>query len=162
VREITTDQWDTEVWGAVHPSPTKVPRPRLFFYFGEEDHWIAEHTRDDLMRIRGRGQGDDDWKPWMEIDQLETPHAFCMGKHNGSETNQLTWLTWADHNAPIAEKVVEYVETIVKLDRPLSDPESVDEYSLAKNRLSTATVGSENMALEPRVVGKEILWIGGI
>jgi hypothetical protein len=32
------------------------------------------------MRMRGRGQGDDDWKPWMEIDRLETPHAFCMGK----------------------------------------------------------------------------------
>jgi hypothetical protein len=155
MREITSDQWDSEVWGAVHPSPTKVPRPRLFFYFGEEDHWVAEHTRDDLMRIRGRGQGDDDWKPWMEIDQSETPHAFCIGKHDGF-IDPFRWLTWVDHNAPIAEKVAEYVETIVKLERPSNDSESV-EYSLAKNRLSTATVGSENTVLEPRVIGKEIL-----
>jgi hypothetical protein len=53
--------------------------------------------------------------------------------------------------------VAEYVETIVKLDRTSSDAESVDKYSLAKNRLSTATIGSDHTDLEPRVIGKEIL-----
>jgi Lipid-droplet associated hydrolase len=78
--EITTDKWDSEVWGAVHPSPTRVPRPKMFFYFGEKDHWVADHTRDDLMRARGRGEEGDDWKPWMEIDKLEIPHGFVLGK----------------------------------------------------------------------------------
>ena len=59
MRQITVDKWDADVWGAVHPSPTNVPRPKLFFYFGENDHWVADHTRDDLMRCRGRGESDD-------------------------------------------------------------------------------------------------------
>jgi hypothetical protein len=80
MREITTDKWDSEVWGAVHPSPTTVARARLFFYFGEDDHWVADHTRDDLMRMRGQGNSEDDWRPWMEIDQQEIPHAFCLGE----------------------------------------------------------------------------------
>jgi hypothetical protein len=84
MRQITVDKWDTEVWGAVHPSPTKVPRPKLFFYFGENDHWVADHTRDDLMRCRGRGESSDDWRPWMEIDKLEIPHGFCICKRSAS------------------------------------------------------------------------------
>jgi hypothetical protein len=80
IRTITADKWDTEIWGAVHPSATNVPRARLFFYFGEDDHWVANHTRDDLMRMRARGESGDEWKPYMEIDQMETPHAFCIGE----------------------------------------------------------------------------------
>jgi Lipid-droplet associated hydrolase len=81
LREITLDKWDEEVWGAAHASPTNVPRPKLFFYFAEEDPWVAGHTRDYLMKIRGREKGADDWKPRMEIDQLKIPHAFCLGEY---------------------------------------------------------------------------------
>lgn len=92
MKEITTDKWDAEVWGAVHPSPTSIPRARLFFYFGEDDHWVADHTRDDLMRMRGQGESEDDWRPWMEIDQQEVPHAFCMGKFsNQFASNANIW-----------------------------------------------------------------------
>jgi hypothetical protein len=79
--EITTDKWDSEVWGAAEPSPAGIPRPKLFFYFGKKDHWVADRTRDDIMRARGRLYAEiDDWKPWMEIDKLDTPHGFCIGK----------------------------------------------------------------------------------
>lgn len=79
MRQISSDKWDDEVWGAVHPSGTGIPRPKLFFYFGEKDHWVADRTREDLMKLRGRGGGkEDEWKPKMEIDRKNIPHGFCI------------------------------------------------------------------------------------
>jgi hypothetical protein len=80
MRSITANKWDTELWGAAHPSSSGIPRPKLFFYFGKNDHWVAERTRDDLMEVRGRNGGKgDEWKPKMEIDGLGIPHAFPDG-----------------------------------------------------------------------------------
>jgi len=96
--EITTDKWDSEIWGAAEPSPTGVSRPKLFFYFGKKDHWVADRTRDDIMRARGRLYAEiDDWKPWMEIDKLDTPHGFCI-----------------DHSVPIADKCKEFIDRILE------------------------------------------------
>lgn len=80
MRSITANKWDAELWGASHPSPCGMPRPQLFFYFGKNDHWVAERTRDDLIESRGRNGEGDGWKPKMEIDVLGTPHAFPDGK----------------------------------------------------------------------------------
>jgi hypothetical protein len=80
MHEIKVDKWDAEVWGAASPSPTNVPRTKLFFYFGQDDHWVANHTRDHLMRHRGRSESSDDWRPWMEIDKMEIPHGFSISK----------------------------------------------------------------------------------
>jgi hypothetical protein len=80
--QITADKWDSEIWGALHRSPTGIPRPKMFFYFGERDHWVADHTRDELIKLRGRTSTtmSEDWKPWMEIDKMDTPHGFCIGE----------------------------------------------------------------------------------
>jgi hypothetical protein len=78
MHEITVDKWDNEVWGAEQPSPTNMPRTKLFFYFGENDHWVADHTRDTLMRLRGRCDSADEWRPWMEIDKMAIPHGFSI------------------------------------------------------------------------------------
>lgn len=79
---ISTDKWDSEIWGAAHPSATGTPRPKLFFYFGERDHWVADRTRADLMLARGRrgmhGGTDEEWKPRMEVDDMGVPHGFCI------------------------------------------------------------------------------------
>ena len=50
---ITADSWDAEVWGAATPSPTGTPRPKLCFLFSENDHWVANETRDSLIARRG-------------------------------------------------------------------------------------------------------------
>ncbi|KIW09403.1 uncharacterized protein PV09_00297 [Verruconis gallopava] len=97
MRQISSDKWDEEIWGAAHPSRTGIPRPKMFFYFGEKDHWVADRTREDLMKFRGRGNGGDHWKPKMEIDQNGIPHGFCIS-----------------HSIPIAEKVRQYVKEIVE------------------------------------------------
>jgi hypothetical protein len=95
MRQITGDRWDHEVWGAAHPPEHGVPRPRLFFYFGERDHWVADRTRDDLMRLRGRSNGNgegvegrgEEWKPKMEIDDKGVPHGFCICKSDRARLN---------------------------------------------------------------------------
>lgn len=96
---ITADRWSDEVWGAAHTSPTGVDRAKLFFLFGEEDHWVADSTRDELMRLRGREiETGADWKPYMEIDTTGIPHGFVI-----------------DHWKPVATKCAEYIEKIVSL-----------------------------------------------
>ena len=97
MRQITTDRWDEDIWaataaasvppGASFPSAeqvgvhTTVP-PKLFFYYGRDDHWVAEHTRDDLIASRAWRTGDDPAKvkPRMEIDEGGVPHGFCISE----------------------------------------------------------------------------------
>lgn len=107
--QITSDAWDAEIWGAAHPSPHPHPRPTLRFLFAKEDHWVADETRDDLIRARGShansaydgDEGDEEeWKPVMEIDEEEGwPHGFCI-----------------KHSVPVAERVHRYVLDIVAKD----------------------------------------------
>ncbi|KAA8641826.1 bifunctional triacylglycerol lipase/ester hydrolase [Aspergillus tanneri] len=71
MQTITSDQWSDDVWGI---STTKDPVTRLFFYFGRNDHWVAEHTRDAIIEHRGRVRGG----PEMIICEDGLPHAFCI------------------------------------------------------------------------------------
>jgi len=118
--EITEDRWEDDIWGSVlrdtgtssssssakgaveatvmeHHDP-----PKLFFLFGRTDHWVADHTRDELMAARGtvkagrsssmrneedrQGLLEDqehsragaEWRPFMEIDESGVPHGFCI------------------------------------------------------------------------------------
>lgn len=106
--QITTDEWDAEIWGAAD-SPSS---PILRFLFAESDHWVANETRDKLIEARGRvvsssdqdgcGEGDvvEEWRPIMEIDEKEGwPHGFCI-----------------KHSIPVAERVAGYVKTILEKD----------------------------------------------
>ncbi|KAF2181869.1 hypothetical protein K469DRAFT_588844 [Zopfia rhizophila CBS 207.26] len=102
---ITTDAWDTEIWGAAHPSLNPWPRPILRFLFARSDHWVANETRDELIKVRGANEAGDveEWKPKMEIDEEEGwVHGFCIS------------------NIPVAEKVKGYIDDIVgrDLERP--------------------------------------------
>lgn len=91
------------------------------FLYAKEDHWIADESRDDVIRVRGvrvdkagkrvsGGDGEADellgrereeeWKPRMEIDEVEGwPHGFCIR-----------------HSVPVAERVVGYVRDILEKD----------------------------------------------
>ncbi|TID16138.1 Lipid droplet-associated hydrolase [Venturia nashicola] len=94
IETITTDKWSDETWGATHPSPTGVPRPKLYFLFGEKDHWVSEKTRDELILMKG---GEENWRPKMELDKTGLPHGFCI-----------------EHSVPVAEKVAGYIREVVR------------------------------------------------
>jgi len=114
--QIDTDIWDEDVWGAAADEPQSKhphPRPTLRFLFAKKDHWVADQTRDELIRTRGRysaggsvqevgglGEGEHGWKPVMEVDEREGwPHGFCIR-----------------HGVPVAERVAGYVWGIVERD----------------------------------------------
>lgn len=77
MREITSDRWKDEIWGsAIDPAG-----PRLFFYFGDPDHWVADKTRDELIATRAYREGSEEqWRPRMEIDRMGIPHGFPIRK----------------------------------------------------------------------------------
>lgn len=78
MNEITEDRWDEDVWGAATESES--PRPKLIFYFGKRDHWVADHTRDELIAARAYQDGGEEWKPRMLIDEEGIPHSFPISK----------------------------------------------------------------------------------
>ncbi|PQE28123.1 major facilitator superfamily transporter protein [Rutstroemia sp. NJR-2017a BBW] len=104
---IKEDRWRDEIWGVENANTEtevktdgeeiatsgnkeeKITPPRLLFYFGRNDHWVAEHTRDALIAARGRngvavdpehvsflGEGGN--KPIMMIDEEGIDHSFCV------------------------------------------------------------------------------------
>ncbi|KAJ6110701.1 hypothetical protein N7486_002936 [Penicillium sp. IBT 16267x] len=75
MRTITSDKWTDDIWGIGCASE---PITRLFFYFGRNDHWVAEKTRDEIIALRGREEG---LGPKMFVCEEGLPHAFCL-KHS--------------------------------------------------------------------------------
>ena len=78
--DITEDRWKENVWGAATPT-SEHPTSKLIFYFGKDDHWVADHTRDELIAVRGQQEGSvEAWKAKMLIDDENIPHSFCIRK----------------------------------------------------------------------------------
>ncbi|KAK4979581.1 hypothetical protein LTR66_010437 [Elasticomyces elasticus] len=98
MQTITEDRWDAEMWDTALATSTRAEKTKLFFYFGESDHWVAEETRDTLIAARAATDaGKHIGRPVMEIDTKNIPHGFCI-----------------DHSEQIAEKVAEYIREVAK------------------------------------------------
>jgi hypothetical protein len=102
--QLTHDKWSDEFWGTPATlgsamdrsaiknagsvqvqhsnSSTSSSRTKLHFYWGSDDHWIAQDTRDRIIETRARveGRDGDDCKPIMEIDSHGIGHAFCLSE----------------------------------------------------------------------------------
>ncbi|CAI7603430.1 unnamed protein product [Penicillium palitans] len=76
MRTITSDKWSDDVWGA---ASAREPIAKLFFYFGRNDHWVADQTRDEIVAVRGQKGGQAG--PTMVVCEEGLPHAFCL-KHS--------------------------------------------------------------------------------
>ena len=74
MRTITTDKWTDDIWGA---ATAREPIAKLVFYFGRNDHWVAERTRDEIIALRGQTGGKG---PTMMVCEEGLPHAFCLSK----------------------------------------------------------------------------------
>ena len=102
MREITHDAWDDEIWGAAHASDHPHPRPTLRFLFAKSDHWVADETRDELIKARAAtkyAESERYWRPVMEVEEQGMPHAFCI-----------------KHSISVAERVCGYMKDIVEID----------------------------------------------
>lgn len=103
--EMREDVWDDEVWTTTAPSD-KPPlsgasdarglKHALHMYFGSEDHWIANSTRDKIIATRRKPPGEPG--PEIEIDVNGLPHDFCVRE---------------DYSAIAAGKVAGYVAEVI-------------------------------------------------
>ena len=84
MREITSDKWDDEIWGIAAPDTSsegeRRPPARLVFYFGRNDHWVAEQTRDDIIKARGSKAAENGDGPKMVVCEENVVHGFCIGR----------------------------------------------------------------------------------
>ncbi|GAB7362198.1 hypothetical protein MBLNU230_g2224t1 [Neophaeotheca triangularis] len=86
MRVVREDGWGEEVWGpgdgVLAKEVAEVAEgkgARLFFYWGERDHWVSEGTRDGVIAARaGVGRGGGVAGPVMKIDRCGVPHSFCI------------------------------------------------------------------------------------
>jgi len=102
ILEMREDRWTDDVWTTTATSADSrdlgTNGTKLFFYWGADDHWIANSTRDAVIAARAATASEEGVKPHMEIDRLGTPHDFC---------------TRPNHSAIVANKVAEYVRAAV-------------------------------------------------
>ncbi|KAL7267349.1 hypothetical protein RUND412_010067 [Rhizina undulata] len=120
--EITADRWGADIWGAAEEiedgiwsdgcdsggtymdekDGEKAERLEMVFYFGKDgyegiqDHWVANSTRDELIRLRGRTE-EHKWKPKMIVCEDGLPHGFCIS-----------------HGERVAEKVAVWIKGMVE------------------------------------------------
>lgn len=89
MRTITTDKWTDDIWGIGSENDCGNDHgagglPRLYFYFGKNDHWVAEQTRDEIIALRGGGGSRTGTGtgigPKMLVCEDGVPHAFCLSE----------------------------------------------------------------------------------
>lgn len=83
--EMTTDKWSPTTWNRYEPGlRDTIDRPQLYFFWSENDHWIANKTRDKVIADHARRTGivvaDDHGRPYMEVDNTNISHDFCICK----------------------------------------------------------------------------------
>ncbi|EFR04343.1 hypothetical protein MGYG_07352 [Nannizzia gypsea CBS 118893] len=97
MKDISADKWNDEIWG--FSSPTHAPKDRLtkmVFYFGRNDHWVAEATRKDIIQSKSRAEQDGSG-PVLKVCEDGVAHGFCIG-----------------HNEIMAKKVGQFIRDIVQ------------------------------------------------
>jgi pimeloyl-ACP methyl ester carboxylesterase len=92
--QLTHDKWSDEFWGtsstisaavgksADEKASSSISHTQLYFYWGSNDHWIAQDTRDRIIQTRAKvaGRAGDERKPTMEVDSNGIGHAFCLSE----------------------------------------------------------------------------------
>ncbi|KAI7209820.1 hypothetical protein KC343_g9016 [Hortaea werneckii] len=126
MHEITDDKFSDDIWGtsgnaddegkvlqskasavvikqadASRDLHMRRPTTKLYFYWGKNDHWVADNTRDTILAARAQKATDEPMleksKPVMEIDRNGIPHGFCLQRV---------------HSNLVAEKVANWIKEI--------------------------------------------------
>lgn len=78
--EISADKWNDEIWGFSSPTHASEDRlTKMIFYFGRNDHWVAEATREDIIQSKTRDQQDGS-APTLTVCEDGVVHGFCIGE----------------------------------------------------------------------------------
>ncbi|OAQ66282.1 hypothetical protein VFPPC_16005 [Pochonia chlamydosporia 170] len=95
---IFEDTWEDELWEVSAAAETQAPR--FFLFYGREDHWVANHVRDEFIERRRRA-GEKGGRTSITVDEGNIQHAFCTKEHT----------SWS-----IARRVHGWVEEIDRVD----------------------------------------------
>ncbi|KAI0418403.1 hypothetical protein F5X98DRAFT_118375 [Xylaria grammica] len=87
MRVIGEDKWDNELWEISQSSAPAVPK--FYFFFGQQDHWVADHYRDAFIQKRS-AQAE---RTRLIVDEGNLPHAFCIDHSEPMAQKVHTWMT---------------------------------------------------------------------
>lgn len=80
--EITYDKWSDDIWGASTSNRADehtgglIPPAKIYLFFAQTDHWIADSTKETIIRARG---GRERGNVTILVDEKEgIPHGFCI------------------------------------------------------------------------------------
>ncbi|VUC35066.1 unnamed protein product [Clonostachys rosea] len=73
---IKEEVWEEELWSLAGEGEGEGESgaPRFFVLYGKEDHWVANHLRDEFIARRKKDGGE----TRIEVDEGDLPHAFCL------------------------------------------------------------------------------------
>ncbi|KAH9884265.1 hypothetical protein F4778DRAFT_763613 [Xylariomycetidae sp. FL2044] len=90
MRTIDEDKWDDELWEIAHEAEMHdKPVPKFFFFFGKDDHWVADHFRDEFIRKRQKQPE----RTRFFVDEGNIPHAFCIHHSETIAEKVHLWIT---------------------------------------------------------------------
>jgi len=85
LQRITRDLWPEELWEVASESADRVAQhPRFYMFYGENDHWVANKHRDDLISRKAERSDRGDARQGrarIVVDDGGLPHAFCFGTY---------------------------------------------------------------------------------
>jgi len=81
MRLIREDKWSEELWEISEDAKTKAQSSaRFYFFFGKNDHWVADHYREEFIKKRSQKISN----TRVVVDEGKIPHAFCIGSYSSS------------------------------------------------------------------------------
>ena len=84
MRIITEDRWGEEVWvasGKEHGTGG-AGRKKLFFLFAKNDHWVADRTREEILKFRGGEEGRRRGRTVIVDENEGLVHAWCLQQND--------------------------------------------------------------------------------
>ncbi|KAF7563580.1 hypothetical protein G7046_g519 [Stylonectria norvegica] len=96
LENIGAESWEEELWEVAEGQDDGTDMAKFFMFYGSDDHWVANHLRDDFIERR-REHGERGGRTKITVDEGDIPHAFCTRDAS----------SWA-----VAQKVNEWVVEI--------------------------------------------------
>ncbi len=110
MKVIGEERWGNELWEIAHEAEAHDREiPTFFFFFGKNDHWVANEHRDGFIKRQKHSK-----RTRLIVDEGCIPHAFCIRMYLyklpilHSTTKQRLTLN-IDHSEIMAEKVKAWI-----------------------------------------------------